>query len=530
VPESSAFRSAVRSWPLKEIEMEASEGAATAAAEEARLVRDLTLTREGGEWRTEVDAASELLLFYMDAGLVLGIDEVAPKFERLAGEMRDLIGSVLGSDDAPQDEGERKELERTLLAIDAGVQSFHSLVASEQVKAATAAAVRAAAEGDFAKAGEAAALLQATSRDLVDSTEGPTEGWPEDLRATREALRDRATESIATGTELQGLATEGQTSELHPSQVAARLKLVQAQREVDEAKRRVEVIRRDLHRGSLRRRAVNLVALALALAGERMLERAARSYERTASRPPKSAVMFERARTNRGAATVSLEASERHRQASHAALDAPTASPAVASVVQFVFGWAVLGVLLTANYVVFALFDSNYFRWYLDNGALISLVFGFVSLAVHLDDYPDLVSSNPMRYLYACWTLNFHFFLAWNQLIAVDVEQAKGVMLSKLFDTLVSFVAMLGVTIAFIGWLLVVAPIQHIAYAVLGAPARNALRNPAAPRYDPATDSTIPLAAGSTETGHAFGYVDKPVALTSALTATVLWIGSQFVW
>ena len=80
---------------------------------------------------------------------------------------------------------------------------------------------------------------------------------------------------------------------------------------------------------------------------------------RTASRPPPSAVLFERARTNREDATESLEASERHRQASHAALDAPTASPAIASAVQFVFGWAILGVMLTANYFVFALFDAN---------------------------------------------------------------------------------------------------------------------------------------------------------------------------
>jgi hypothetical protein len=510
--------------------METSDGAAAAAAEEARLERELALARESGEWRPEVDAAGELLLFYMDSGLVLGIDEVAPKFERLAGEMRSLVGSVLGSDRAPEDAEEREELERTLLAIDAGVRSFHSLAASERLKAATGAAVRAAAEGDFARASEEATAAEAASRHLLDSTTGPTEGWPEELRRKHEVLRDRAAGSIAASTELEELAAEGQAGELHPRQVGARLKLVQAQLEVAEARRRVEAIRRDLRTGSLRRRAVNLVALAFALAGLRLLERAEHGYARTASRPPTSAVLFERARTHREAATESLEASERHRQASHAALDAPTASPAVTSAVQFAFGWAILGAALAANYFVFALFDANYFRWYLDNGALISLVFGFVSLAVRLDDYPDLVSSNPMRYLYACWTLNFHLFLAWNQVIAVDFERAKGVMLSKLFDMIVSFVAMLGVTIAFVGWLLVVAPIQHIAYAVLGAPARNALRNPAAPRFDPATDSTIPLSAGGEEAGRAFGYVDKPVALTSALTASVLWVGSQFLW
>ena len=511
--------------------METSESAATAAAEEARLERELALAREGGAWRPEVDAAGELLMFYMASGSVLGIDQVAPKLERLAEQMRAQIGSVLGSDRAPDDAAERAELERSLLAIDAGVQSFHTFVASERYKAATGAAARAAAEGDFASASEQAAVAEAARRQLMESTEGPTEGWPDELRANREALRERVAGSAGISTGLEELAVEGQEGELHPRQVAARLKLVQAQLEVAEAKRQVDEIRRDLSIGSLKRRAVNLVALALALAGLKGLERAERSYARTASRPPTSAALFERARRSREAATVSLEASEEHRQASRAALDTPTASPAVASAVQFVFGWAILGVALTANAFVFDLFDGNYFRWYLDNGALISLVFGFVSLAVRLDDYPDLVSSNPLRYLYACWTLNFHLFLAWSQVIDVDVERSKGVMLSKLFDTIVSSVAMLAVTLAFVGWLLVVAPIQHIAYAVLGAPARNALRNSsAAPRFDPAIDVTTPRPAEGAETGHAFGYLDKPVALTSALTASVLWVGSQFLW
>lgn len=317
---------------------------------------------------------------------------------------------------------------------------------------------------------------------------------------------------------------------LHPDQVAAWLKLVQVRIDIAAARRSVEAIRRDLRTGSLRRRALNLVALAFAVTGVRLGKRAERGYARTATRHPRSAMLFERARTKREAAHAALQESERHRQASRAALDAPIEIPWIASAVQFVIGWMILGAMLTANYFVFAAFDVNYFHRYVANGALISLVFGFVSLAVRLDDYPDLISSNPLRYLQACWTLNFHLFLAWNQVIDVDPERAKGVMLSKLFDTMVSFLAMLAVTVAFLGWLLVVAPIQHVTYAVLGAPARNALRNPAAPRYDPRTDRTILTQGESSEVGRAFGYVDKPVALTSALAAAVLWVASEFVW
>ena len=271
----------------------------------------------------------------------------------------------------------------------------------------------------------------------MESTEGPTEGWPDELRANREALRERVAGSAAAGAGLQELAAEGQTAALHPRQVAARLKLVEAQLEVAEAKRRVEEIRRDLRTGSLKRRAVNLAALALSLAGLKMLESAERSYARYGG-PPSDERRHVRARAQGVArrppcrsGVVGAASAGVSRRARHAEREP---GGAVVSAVQFVFGWAILGVALTANAFVFALFDGNYFRWYLDNGALISLVFGFVSLAVRLDDYPDLVSSNPMRYLYACWTLNFHLFLAWNQVIAVDFERSKGVMLSKLFE------------------------------------------------------------------------------------------------
>jgi hypothetical protein len=510
-----------------------SDGAAIAAATEGRRLELARATaRESGDWRVEIEAGADLLQFYMQNALVLGLDETGAKFEQLAKDLLALVDSILQSDQAPEDAAEREELERTKLAIHAAVQSFGALAGAARLKAVMSAAADAAAEGDFGRASEAAAAGEVASRELLAGTEGATEGWPEELRHKRANLRDRAAASIAGSRELQQIAAAvhaGEPLADHPRQIAARMKLIEVQPEVAEARRRVEAIRRDLRTGSLRRRAIILVALAFAAAGLRLLEKVERSYARSAARAPRSSVLFERARSKREEAAIALEASERHRQASGAALDAPVGSPWIASAVQFLVGWVILGAGLTANYVVFALFDVNYFRWYVDNGALISLVFAFVSLAVQLDDYPNLVSSNPLRYVFACWTLNFHLFLAWNQVIAVDPERAKGVMLAKLFDTIVSFFAMLAVTVAFIGWLLVVAPIQHVAYAVLGAPARNVLRNPAGPRYDPQTDTTVVTSAETAGSGRAFGYVDKPVTLTSALAAAALWLFSEFV-
>jgi hypothetical protein len=315
----------------------------------------------------------------------------------------------------------------------------------------------------------------------------------------------------------------------HPRQLAARLKLAQAQFELTQARQQLQLGRSGLGKAPLRKKPILLLAVFLDLLAVKGFERTTRTYESMAAKPPRSALLFERARQERVAALESSERAEFHRRLAGAALSAQPGRPWTAFVAQFVFGWAILGAALAVNYAIFAAFDANYFRWYLDNGALISIVFGFVSLAVRLDDYRDLISSNSMRYLYACLTLSLHLSLAWNQIVGVDPERSPGLLLAKVFDLVVSLFAWLAVAVGFVGWLLVVAPIQHLVYAVLGAPARNALRNQASSAsFDAAQDATGGFADNGTS-GHPIGYVEKPVTLTSALAAAVLWALSQLI-
>lgn len=313
----------------------------------------------------------------------------------------------------------------------------------------------------------------------------------------------------------------------HPQQLAARLKLAQAQLELSQARQQLQLGRSGLRQAPLRKKPVLLLAVFLDLLAVKGFERTTRTYQSMAAKPPRSAQLFERARQERAVALESSERAESHRRLAGAALSAQPGRPWTAAVVQLVFGWAIIGAALAIDYEIFAAFDASYFRWYLENGAVISIVFGFVSLAVRLDDYPDLISSNPMRYLYACLTLSLHLSLAWNQIVGVDPERSPGLLFAKVFDLVVSLFAWLAVAIGFVGWLLVVAPIQHLVYAVLGAPARNALRNQtSSPRFDAAHDATGVFANDGTG-GHVIGYVEKPVTLTSALAAAALWALSQ---
>jgi hypothetical protein len=200
--------------------------------------------------------------------------------------------------------------------------------------------------------------------------------------------------------------------------------------------------------------------------------------------------------------------------------------PALSATTDFVVGWLVLGTAITADYLVFRAFGVQYFRWYLENGALINLVFSFISLAVVLDAYRDLISSNPLRYLNTCMALFFHVLLAWDETLVIDDENASQTWwLPAFFDGLVSLVLHVVMFLVTVGWLLVVAPIQHVVYAVLGAPARNAFRNPETSSYDPVTDrTTIAAPAEESRTGFTIGYRDKPVTLTAALASAVFWL------
>jgi hypothetical protein len=100
--------------------------------------------------------------------------------------------------------------------------------------------------------------------------------------------------------------------------------------------------------------------------------------------------------------------------------------------------------------------------------------------------------------------------------------------------------------IALVGWALIIGPVQHVVYLVLGAPARNAIRNSKDPRYYPKTDTMTSDAHGAdaarpptndedykaevpeSAPGFVIGYREKPVSLTAALATAVFFIIGAF--
>ena len=153
-------------------------------------------------------------------------------------------------------------------------------------------------------------------------------------------------------------------------------------------------------------------------------------------------------------------------------------------------------------------------------------MFSFISLAVVLDAYRDLISSNPLRYFNACMALFLHVLLAWDATMVKDDDNAVQTWwLPAFFDGLVSVLVYIAMFLVTLGWLLVVAPIQHVVFAVLGAPARNAYRNKETASYDPVSDrTTLAAPVAEARTGFTIGYRDKPVTLTAALASAAFWL------
>jgi hypothetical protein len=250
-------------------------------------------------------------------------------------------------------------------------------------------------------------------------------------------------------------------------------------------------------------------------------------------------------------------------------------------------GLLLLGGLAALDWLVFrALFDSDYLRWYLENGSLIGIVFGLVTLAWgDLNKLTGLVSAHPLEYLATCVALGTLPSMAAgaglesDRLHAVNRMRAATRELNRQLDELM---ASAGVTdelkqqlarirgigqgaesaaeepepdvpprglgfvdvvlgalfgyaflVIFAAWLLVVAPLQFVVNLAAGAPARRALASPARAwslvtpheiHVEEALKSDA-VPEGATESG----FSAKPVTFTAAIASGLLFAVSRLV-
>lgn len=206
---------------------------------------------------------------------------------------------------------------------------------------------------------------------------------------------------------------------------------------------------------------------------------------------------------------------------------------------------AVLGI----NSLVFWLLELNLWHWYLENGGVITLIFGILVIAVNLDDHPQVLAADPLGYVGALMNIGTEIFAAWSAALAFPMSdrELNGSQMSFLqsrfrlirVDRFIT-ILVAGITyIAFWAWLWFVGPLNYFGFLLCGAPARQALstgrevRKTAHVRGLGSTmgavgvDTTLLVGLRSNEAetsgdGTRISLAARPVAYTTALLALVL--------
>ena len=216
-------------------------------------------------------------------------------------------------------------------------------------------------------------------------------------------------------------------------------------------------------------------------------------------------------------------------------------------------GLAILVGLAALNALWFDAAGSDYLRWFVDNGALIALLFGVVAAAVDLDTHPGLIAASPLVYVRAILGVFVELSMSLSAVFSrerSDAELADAGLVemqsryrSRLFDTLLGNLFLLLLGAAMLAWALVVAPLQYWVNLVSGAPARMALASwrtswrvevtalhteyvnaPKDP--DAITDEQFQTARAEGR-AHEITFASKPVSFSAAIAAAFLWALSQ---
>jgi hypothetical protein len=199
----------------------------------------------------------------------------------------------------------------------------------------------------------------------------------------------------------------------------------------------------------------------------------------------------------------------------------PRLDPHGRPILSFLVGISVILLLIFVNQLTVGIvLDTSYVGWYLRNGAIISLVFAFVTIGWgDLNRFPGLTSAHPLEQLatmaiiYVLPQLSFVTLLGpsdsdviraqhreWRVSHGLKVPRTSPIRSFVLAaidraERITALIFSPGLVLLCYLWVVVVFPLQYFVYLVAGAPARLALRasntvaykvddEPFSPKYD----------------------------------------------
>lgn len=192
----------------------------------------------------------------------------------------------------------------------------------------------------------------------------------------------------------------------------------------------------------------------------------------------------------------------------------------------YFIGWVIIASLLIFNFFLFNHFlKLNYFKWFIAQGAFISIITGFVYIFREKDTRDlGLISDHPFDFMGAQLQVLGMLFLALG-------DGLKGSRVTKFHlqvDSILAQLILLPLAVILICWFLVVIPCQYVVYFICGAPSRlfetsNLVRT---------VESSLPSDKEEKllqKTSFALDIKKKPFEFTNTLAALVLFVLGQIL-
>jgi hypothetical protein len=192
----------------------------------------------------------------------------------------------------------------------------------------------------------------------------------------------------------------------------------------------------------------------------------------------------------------------------------------------YFIGWVIIASLLIFNFFLFNHFlKLNYFKWFIAQGAFISIITGFVYIFREKDTRDlGLISDHPFDFMGAQLQVLGMLFLALG-------DGLKGSRVTKFHlqvDSILTQLILLPLAVILICWFLVVIPCQYVVYFICGAPSRlfetsNLVRT---------VESSLPSDKEEKllqKTSFALDIKKKPFEFTNTLAALVLFVLGQIL-
>ncbi|MHA2247195.1 MAG: hypothetical protein ACXADY_19775 [Candidatus Hodarchaeales archaeon] len=193
-------------------------------------------------------------------------------------------------------------------------------------------------------------------------------------------------------------------------------------------------------------------------------------------------------------------------------------------------GVCIVVVLITLNFFLFQmLLGLNYFIWYVENGAFISIFMGLFALNwKKLKSTEGLLSSHPLEYFATCFKLAAIFSFSMSKFSSPyqEEEKKKDSKITIAFDDMISSIWVLTMLGGLFVWILIISPLNYLVTIISGAPARRYIRGATGEiLVEETKDKTIIDTRWSIkrEEDISISFIGRPFAYTQALTALFLW-------